>query len=248
MALYGLIGKSLGHSFSKVYFTKKFLKEGREDVYENFKIASIELFPQVIAAHPELKGLNVTIPYKEAILPYLDEIDDEARIIGAVNTITIEKGKLIGYNTDAFGFKQSIKPFLRNVHEKALILGTGGASKAVAYTLENLGIDVAYLTRIPKTENQFSYAQCNDIMMNAFKLIVNCTPLGTYPKVEETPPLPIEFLGNDHLVIDLIYNPPETKLLQLAKEQGADVLNGETMLREQAEKSFRIWEARIRDK
>lgn len=241
MALYGLIGKSLGHSFSKTYFTKKFQVEERKDRYENFELDTINEFPALIKKFPDLRGLNVTIPYKEAVIPFLDEVDDEAKAIGAVNTIKIEDGKLIGYNTDAFGFKQSIKPFLRNIHEKALILGTGGASKAVAFTLENIGIDVSFLTRNPKAINHFSYDQCNEIMMNAFKLIVNCTPLGTHPKTDEMPPIPTSYFTSDHLVIDLIYNPAETKLLRLAKNQGADILNGETMLREQAERAWKIW-------
>jgi shikimate dehydrogenase len=243
MTTYGLIGKSLGHSFSKKYFTEKFKKEGRSAQYENFELSTIKSFPQLICERPEIEGLNVTIPYKESIIPFLDEIDDEAQQIGAVNTIKIKNGKCIGYNTDAYGFKQSIKPFLRNVHEKALILGTGGASKAVAYTLENIGIEVAYLTRNPEGDHQFSYAACNEIMMNAFKLIVNCTPLGTHPNINEMPNIPISFVSKDHLVIDLIYNPPETKLLTMAKATGADILNGETMLREQAEKSLTIWES-----
>lgn len=243
MIIYGLIGKSLGHSFSKKYFTKKFDNEARSAVYQNFELDSISEFPKLIKKHPSIKGLNVTIPYKESILPYLDEIDEEARRIGAVNTIKISNGKCVGFNTDAYGFKQSIKPFLRNIHEKALLLGTGGASKAVAYTLENLGIEVAYLTRNPKQTFHFHYEDCNENMIITFKLIINCTPLGTYPHTDEMPNIPVEFLSQEHLVIDLIYNPSETKLLSLAKKNGADILNGETMLREQAEKSFAIWES-----
>jgi shikimate dehydrogenase len=243
MATYGLIGKSLRHSFSQVYFTEKFEREGRKDSYLNFELQSITDFPMILREYPDLVGLNVTIPYKEAIIPFLTDLDTVAKVIGAVNTISIKEGKCVGFNTDAFGFRQAIKPFLRNIHERALILGTGGAAKAVAHVLEEIGLEVFYLTRNPKKLNEFAYSDANHIMLKSCKLIVNCTPLGTYPNTEEIPPIPLNFIAEDHLVIDLIYNPAETKLLRIAKKQGADTLNGVTMLREQAEESFRIWNA-----
>jgi shikimate dehydrogenase len=236
-SVYGLIGKSLGHSFSKQFFTEKFAQEGIDGVYTNFELSSIEEIQQVFEVE-NLKGLNVTIPYKREVINYLDEVDDLASKIGAVNAIVLRDGKKIGYNTDAYGFQQSIKPFLRNVHERALILGTGGASKAVAHVLESLGIDVAFLTRNPTEAKQYSYDEANEYMMNAFKLIVNTTPLGTFPNTEEIPPIPTNYFTADHLVIDLIYNPEKTKLLRLAEQGGADILNGYSMLQLQALKAW----------
>lgn len=243
MEQFGLIGKSLGHSFSQQFFERKFNIEGIKASYQNFELDTMNDFPKLIENHPELKGLNVTVPYKTEIIPFLDELNDQAKAIGAVNTVKFEDERLIGYNTDAYGFQQSIKPFLRNVHERALILGTGGASKAVAYVLKNLGIEVSYLSRNPNRENQFSYEDANEIMVDAFKLIVNCTPIGTTPKDDEMPNFPIHFVSKDHLVIDLIYNPEQTKLLRIAKEQGADTLNGLSMLQHQALKAWEIWNA-----
>jgi shikimate dehydrogenase len=241
MKVYGLIGKQLGHSFSKRFFEDKFLREGIDAQYLNFEIQSIQDFQQLLIQHPNLAGLNVTIPYKSEIIPYLDEIDAEAKQIGAVNTIVFRGNKLIGYNTDAFGFHQSIKPFLRNIHERALILGTGGASKAVAHVLRNLGIDVAFLSRTPNGSDQFAYSDANEYMFKAFKLIVNTTPLGTFPKTDECPPIPLDYFTPEHLVIDLIYNPEKTVLLQAAEQGGADILNGRSMLEHQALKAWEIW-------
>ena len=240
---FGLIGKTLTHSFSKSFFDKKFRNEGLNASYINFELSRIEEFTKLLNSNPNLSGLNVTIPYKTEIIPFLDELSIKAEEIGAVNTIQFKSGKLIGHNTDAFGFQQSIKPFLRNIHEKALILGTGGASKAVAYVLKNLGIEVAYLSRNPSDETQFSYADANELMVDAFKLIVNCTPLGTSPKIEQMPNFPIQYVSKDHLVIDLIYNPAETLLLRKAKGRGADTLNGLSMLQHQALKAWEIWNA-----
>lgn len=240
---YGLIGKSLEHSFSKHFFEEKFRKEGINASYHNFEIAKIINLQDLLQNNTELRGLNVTIPYKTEVIPFLDDLSGLAKEINAVNTIQFKSGKLIGHNTDAYGFQQSIKPFLRNVHERALILGTGGASKAVAYVLKNLGIDVSYLSRNPIGENQFGYQEANHLMVDAFKLIVNCTPIGTSPNIKEMPNFPIQFVEKDHLVIDLIYNPEETKLMCLAKEQGADTLNGLSMLQHQALKAWEIWNA-----
>jgi shikimate dehydrogenase len=237
---YGLIGKSLGHSFSKSYFQDKFEKEGIEARYDNFEIHQIDSILELIRKEG-LNGLNVTIPYKEQVIALLDELDDVAQEIGAVNTIQIHHGKTKGFNTDAYGFQQSIKPFFRNIHERALILGTGGAAKAVAYTLKTLGVDVFYLSREPREQNEFHYTEANSVMINAFKLIVNTTPLGTYPNVEDVPAIPLNAFTSEHLVIDLIYNPQKTRLLAAAEAQGADILNGLSMLKHQALKSWEIW-------
>lgn len=244
MERYGLIGKRLDYSFSKTFFAEKFQKEGVEATYENVELLDEQEIAQFFKNQVnDFSGLNVTIPYKQTVIPYLDELSREAKAIGAVNTILVKDGALIGHNTDAYGFQKSIKPFLRNVHERALLLGTGGASKAVEYVLSSLGIDVYYLSRTPEGDRQFSYDDANEIMMNSFKLIVNCTPLGTFPNVDEQPPIPVEFVGEDHLVIDLIYNPEQTKLLRIAKNHGADTMNGLSMLQHQALKAWEIWQS-----
>lgn len=239
---YGLIGKTLDHSFSKDFFTDKFERENHAARYENIELSNTDQLQEWLQENgTSFGGLNVTIPYKMEIIPFLSELSKEAKAIGAVNTISVEKHGFIGHNTDAYGFRQAIKPFLRNVHEKALILGTGGASKAIAYVLRNLGVDVAFLSRNPEGENQFSYDEANEIMVNSFLLIVNCTPVGTVPNVNEKPDFPIHFVGKDHLVIDLIYNPEETQFLKIARENKADTLNGLSMLKHQALKAWEIW-------
>lgn len=238
---YGLIGKSLKHSFSKKFFEEKFCSEELNATYENFELEAITDFPEFIERTPGLVGLNVTIPYKTQVMQFLHEISDEAQKIGAVNTIEFQNNRLIGHNTDAFGFQQSIKPFVRNIHERALVLGTGGASKAVAYVLTNLGIEVAFLSRTPNGPKEYAYADANALMMNAFKLIINTTPIGTFPLVNQCPPIPLDHFTEDHLVIDLIYNPEKTKLLAAAEKCGADTLNGISMLKQQALKSWEIW-------
>lgn len=238
MKKYGLIGRKLDYSFSKSYFTDYFKKNGIDATYENIEIDSISRLKDFAT---EYNGLNVTIPYKEEVMALLDEIDLVAEEIGAVNTIAIENNKIIGYNTDAFGFHQSIKPFLTNLHEKAIILGTGGASKAVAFVLENLGIDCLYISRHPKGENQFSYEDVNEYMVKYCKLIVNTTPIGTYPDVDETPAIPYQYLTEEHLLVDLVYNPEETRFMKLGRENGATAINGLTMLKEQALQAYKIW-------
>jgi shikimate dehydrogenase len=238
--LFGLLGKTLGHSFSKPFFEAYFKVNQLDASYSNFEIESIEEVKSVFDLEG-LSGINVTFPYKESIIPFLDEISPEAKIIGAVNTVKIVEGKRIGFNTDAFGFQQSIKPFLTNLHEKALILGTGGASKAVAYVLKNIGIDTLYISRNPSNSNEFSYADLNEYMLRACKLIVNTTPVGTFPNINEAPEFPFHYLTTEHLVVDLIYNPSETLFLSNAKQAGATILNGESMLKEQALKSWEIW-------
>ncbi len=244
-SLFGLIGKSLSHSFSKDYFTNKFLEEDINAEYLNFEMPDLDGFKEFILKNKSLSGLNVTIPYKEEIIKYIDELSDEATKIGAVNCIKIDKqkNKIIGYNTDAYGFSQSIKPFLESGHTKALILGNGGASKAVEYVLKNLGIDCFFAVREKKHEldNLFLYEELTIEMIHQIPLIVNTTPLGTFPNINEIPPIPTSSIGSKHFVIDLIYNPSETLLLKTSKNQGALILNGLSMLKIQAEKSWEIW-------
>ena len=244
-SLLGLIGKSLSHSFSKDYFTNKFLEEDINAEYLNFEMPNLDGFKEFVKKNKTLSGLNVTIPYKEEIIKYIDELSDEATKIGAVNCIKIDKqkNKIIGYNTDAYGFSQSIKPFLESGHTKALILGNGGASKAVEYVLKNLGIDCFFAVREKKHEldNLFLYEELTIEMIHQIPLIVNTTPLGTFPNINEIPPIPTSSIGSKHFVIDLIYNPSETLLLKTSKNQGALILNGLSMLKIQAERSWEIW-------
>jgi shikimate dehydrogenase len=236
---YGLIGENLTHSFSKAYFTQKFTEKGIDALYENIELGSIEDVRSVLLQ--DYRGCNVTMPYKEAIIPFLDELSAEAKLVNAVNTIEFKEGKTIGHNTDVFGFKQMIKPFFKSHHERAMIIGTGGASKAVAHVLEELGANVIYISRNPKGDNQFAYTDINENMIKFNGIIVNTTPLGMFPKINEAVQLPYEFMNEKHLAIDLIYNPAETLFLKNAKRQGAWVLNGQTMLHQQAEKSWGIW-------
>lgn len=241
MKQYGLIGKSLSHSFSKNYFEQKFEKEEITDAnYSLFELAELKDFQRLLERE-NLSGLNVTIPYKEAIIPYLSELDEEAKAIGAVNTIQFTKSGLKGYNTDVIGFRNSIKPFLENIHTRALILGTGGASKAVAYALEQLGIKILYVSRTPKGENQINYEDVNQYVMKHHLLIINTTPIGTFPNIGEAPEIPYEYLTHQHFLYDLVYNPAETEFLKHAKTAGAIAVNGEQMLKIQAEEAWEIW-------
>ena len=239
---YGLIGKNIGYSFSKRYFTDKFETEKRSNSsYANFDLSDITEIENVVAETLYLKGLNVTIPYKESVFPFLDKVDKKALAIGAVNTIRItKKNKLKGYNTDYYGFKKAIKPYLKLHHKKALILGTGGASKAVAYALHQLGISFKFVSRNPKPD-QFSYEDLDSEIIAAFHLIINCTPIGTFPDIEAFPPLPYSLFTENHLAFDLIYNPAETSFLRKAKEFNATTINGYKMLVFQAEKAWEIW-------
>lgn len=238
MRKYGLLGRSLNHSFSKKFFSDYFEENKIEANYENYELDEISHVEEELK---ELNGFNVTIPYKEAIIPYLDELSAEAKMIGAVNTVAIQNGKWIGYNTDAHGFHQSIKPFLRNIHERAIIFGTGGASKAVAYVLESIGIDVIYVSSSKRGETIFSYEEVNKYMLKACKLLVNCTPVGMYPNDSDTLPIPYEWITTDHLVVDLVYNPEKTVFLSQCEKHGADILNGSSMLKHQALKAWDIW-------
>lgn len=242
MSEYGLIGKNLSHSFSKAYFEKKFKELGLDYLeYANFELENIEDIKQVLARNPELRGFNVTIPYKESIIPFLDELSPEARGIAAVNCVKITNGKLIGHNTDAYGFASSIKPFLEPQHSRALILGTGGASKAVVFVLRRLNVEVFFASTSKKRQGTFPYEALNERLFNACKFIINTTPVGTFPNVNECPNIPYECITSQHLVYDLIYNPEETLFLKKAKERGATTINGLSMLQLQAEKSWEIW-------
>ncbi len=241
MKTFGLIGKNIEYSFSRNFFNKKFENENIDAIYKNFDIQSVSDFPDIIKQNPSISGLNVTIPYKETIMAFLDEIDEIAKKIGAVNTIKItDSGKLIGFNTDFFGFSEALKIHLKPHHKKALILGTGGASKAIAFALKELDIDYTYVSR-RKHKNNLSYAEINKEILQDNLLIINCTPLGTFPNIEEFPSIPSQFFNKKHLVFDLIYNPPHTKLLKLALVQGAEITNGLHMLELQAEKAWEIW-------
>ena len=237
---YGLIGKNLEHSFSANFFKLFFDKNDIRATYSNFDLVSIKDLNQLFERN-NFKGLNVTIPYKQEIIPYLDELTDDASKIGAVNVIQFKDGKKIGHNSDSFGFHQSIKPFLTNLHERALIIGTGGASKAVEFVFRSLGIDVVFISRNPREENHFSYDEINNHMLNACKVIVNCTPIGTFPNNDDLINFPYPYLTTDHLVVDLIYNPSKTKFLEKSQEYGATILNGESMLHQQALKAWEIW-------
>lgn len=245
MKKYGLLGYPLTHSFSKKYFTEKFEKENINSSYENFEIDCIEKFDDVVKNHTEVVGFNVTIPYKEQIIPFLDELNDSAKEIGAVNTIRVlrtESGfHLKGFNTDTFGFESSLKPLLKEHHKKALILGAGGAAKAIKYVFNQLGIEFLTVTRqIPKAK-EVNYSDLGEDLIREFTIIVNCTPLGTYPNVETFPDIPYQFIGEKHLLYDLVYNPEETKFMQKGKANGSSVKNGYEMLIQQAEKAYEIW-------
>lgn len=243
MHTYGLIGRSLSHSFSPRYFAEKFEREGIANAeYRAFELASMEEFPTLLEREPTLRGLNVTIPYKEVVMPYLDDLSEAARSIGAVNTIAFEGGKLVGHNTDVLGFEQSLKAHWRQAYaaRPALVLGTGGAAKAVCFVLDKMGVDYTLVSRTPTAE-QWSYADLDAERVEAQGLIVHTTPLGTYPDVKNCPPLPYTALGSKHLLFDLIYNPTETLFLQRGRAQGAATVNGWDMLCRQAEAAWRIW-------
>lgn len=241
MRQFGLIGYPLSHSFSKKYFTQKFAEEGIHNCnYELYPIASINEFPALLQEVKGLEGINVTIPYKEAVLPFLDEQTAAVEEIGACNCIHIKDGKLIGHNTDVTGFRQSIEPFLQPHHQQALILGTGGAAKAVAWVFKQLGIRFQIVSR-KKTATTISYDELDAAMMQTVELVINTTPLGMQPNVLDKPSLPYHCINNRFLCYDLIYNPEKTRFLQLAEEQGATIKNGADMLLIQAEESWKIW-------
>jgi shikimate dehydrogenase len=240
--VYGLIGKNSSYSFSKKYFTDKFVLGNLiECTYENFDLQNIEEFPNLIANNPDLKGLNVTIPYKETIIPYLNKLSKNAAQIGAVNVIRFtKKGKLKGYNSDYYGFMKSLKPLLQAHHKKALILGTGGAAKAVAFALNQLQILYTFVSREEKA-GMIDYDRINVTTFDNYHIIINCTPLGTSPNTSASPPIPYQFFTEKHIAFDLIYNPEETQFLKKAKKNGAVTKNGYEMLVFQAEKAWKIW-------
>jgi len=239
--LYGLIGHPLSHSFSKKYFSDKFTKEQIFDCYyELFPIEKINELPDLLHTYPTLRGLNVTIPYKESVLPYLDQVSEPVSQIRACNCIKIDQGKLIGHNTDVLGFEMMLLPHLKSHHKRALILGTGGAAKAVAWVLHNLGISYSYVSRSPGDKTIY-YAQLNKEELTHSTLIVNTTPLGMSPHTDECPDIPYQFISKSHLCVDLIYNPSITKFLALSQQKGAAILNGMEMLIIQAEESWKIW-------
>lgn len=242
MSKFGLIGKNIAYSFSRAYFKEKFAKENLPHEYVNFDIASIDKFQNILKEDSNINGFNVTIPYKETIIPHLDKLNKKAKLIGAVNTIRInKKGKLVGHNTDYYGFKKSIKPYLKSHHKKALILGTGGASKAIAFALDSLEIEYDYVSRNISKKSKYSYNTLSQNTLKEYQIIVNCTPLGTFPNVNDYPKIPYNAITSDHLLYDLIYNPSETKFLSFGRQFGAQTCNGLKMLELQAEKSWRIW-------
>ena len=244
MKKYGLIGYPLGHSFSMGYFNEKFKNEAINAVYENFEISDIQDITTVIGSNPDLAGFNVTIPYKEKVMDYLDYIAPEAAEIGAVNVVKVthngERAVLKGFNSDVVGFVNSIKPLLRPLHKKALVLGTGGASKAVEYGLRKLGLETIKVSRTEK-DNTITYGQVTPELLSEYKVIVNCTPCGMAPHFDECPNLPYDSIDDSFLLYDLIYNPEETLFLRKGKEKDATVKNGLEMLLLQAEEGWNIW-------
>lgn len=244
MQTFGLVGNPLGHSFSQDYFTKKFSTENIDAQYLNFQLEDISMLESKVLSVSGICGFNVTIPYKQAVMPYLDNIDEVAQKVGAVNVVKVVGGegkiKLRGYNSDVVGFENSLKPLLKSCHTSALILGTGGASKAVRYVLEKLGIEYKYVSRTA-SDVIYGYNQLTPEIISHNKLIVNCTPLGMSPKVDACADIPYSAIGPQHLCFDLIYNPEVTLFLQKAHEKGATIKNGLDMLIGQAERAWEIW-------
>lgn len=243
MKVYGIIGYPLGHSFSRSYFTEKFLREGiRDCTYENFPLSSITELPALLNAEPLLCGFNVTIPYKEQVLPYLDELSEEVRKIGACNCVRIVNGKKTGFNTDVIGFEGSLLHAFPRLPERALVLGTGGAAKAVEFVLNKRSVSFQYVSRSPRP-GQLSYKDLTQSTLSNHLLIINTTPLGMHPLEEQCPPLPYEYVGEKHCLFDLIYNPAKTLFLKKGEENGARIQNGMEMLLLQAAENWKIWNA-----
>jgi shikimate dehydrogenase len=241
MKLYGLMGWPLTHSFSKRYFTEKFLREGIENCrYENFELQTIGQLPTILKAHANLHGLNVTIPYKQEVIPFLHAKNEIVSAINACNCIKIDDGKLYGYNTDVIGFQKSLQPYLKPHHTKALVLGTGGSSGAVQYALHQLGMGYKLVSR-QKKDDTITYNELDETFLNTHTVIINTTPVGMFPNMDTAPELPYELLTPKHLLFDLIYNPERTLFLKKGAEQGATIANGHAMLLLQAEESWKIW-------
>ncbi len=245
MRKYGLIGYPLSHSFSQQYFTKKFQEEGIDAEYCNFPLESISELEDILRTEPELVGLNVTIPYKTSVIPLLDELADCANSIQSVNTICVDRNSngwtLKGANTDVIGFRESIEPHVAG-HSQALILGTGGAAKAAFHVLEDLGLECNCVSRSPD-EGDFMYDELTPDDIWEHSIIVNCTPLGMYPQINDTPQIPYESITPEHVLFDMIYNPAETVFLKHGRKRGATTINGLQMLERQAEESWNIWNA-----
>jgi len=246
MRLFGLIGFPLSHSFSAIYFEKKFAREHISDThFRLFPIEEISKVLSLIHHQTDLQGFSVTIPYKTAILPFINFLDTEAEAVGAVNCVKIVRNisevELTGYNTDVYGFRETLIPLLRPFHRKALVLGTGGAAKAVCFVLEQLGISFRLVSRIAKMNNALTYSEINEEIIHDNLLIINTTPLGMYPEINQCPEIPYQFLGNKHLLFDLTYNPSETLFLKKGRKAGASIINGLQMLEFQAEKAWEIW-------
>ncbi|QES90799.1 shikimate dehydrogenase family protein [Rhizosphaericola mali] len=239
---YGILGFPLGHSFSKKYFENKFIQEGieKEASFINFELDNIEKVPSDILNTLDLQGFCITIPYKKAIISYLNEVSPEVAKMGACNCVQIRNGYLKGFNTDVVGFEKSFVPHLKPNHKKALILGTGGASSAVAFVLEKLGIEYKYVSR-NAADGQFTYENIDANILSEYTILINSTPLGMYPKVDAAPEIPYQFITDQHYLYDLIYNPEETKFMRLGREKGAFAENGLLMLELQAEENWRIW-------
>lgn len=240
MTKYGIIGYPLGHSFSRGFFTEKFARESIDAQYLNFEIPDVAMLSDVLRDNPELRGLNVTLPHKQAVIPLLDEMSEEAMEIGAVNVIRVRNGKLKGFNSDIIGFTNSIKPLLMPHHKKALILGTGGASKAIRVGLNRLGIEWTYVSRSPR-DGMVTYEDITAETLQEYTVIVNCSPVGMFPKVDAAPAIPYELLSPQHLLFDCVYNPEETLFMKKGREQGATVKNGLEMLHLQAAASWNFW-------
>jgi len=248
MKKYGLIGYPLGHSFSRQFFTEKFEREGIDASYENFEIAHAEMLTEVVRNNPELCGLNCTIPHKQAIIPLLDSLSEEAQKIGAVNVVRISRNaggtpRLEGFNSDIIGFTQSLQPMLQQWHKRALVLGTGGASRAITVALDNLGIEWTYVSRSPR-KGALTYEEVTEEVIKQYQVIVNCSPVGMYPHTGEAPLLPYSALTSKHLLFDLVYNPLTTEFMKRGAAYGATVKNGLEMLHLQALASWEIWNMR----
>ena len=240
MDKYGIIGYPLGHSFSRAFFTEKFQREHIDAEYVNFEIASANMLPGIVQANPNLRGLNVTLPHKEAVIPMLNELSVEAKEIGAVNVIRVRDGRLKGFNSDIIGFMDSIRPLLKPWHQHALVLGTGGASRAIRVGLQRLGIEWTYVSRTP-APGRLTYSELTPQLMEHYQVIVNCSPVGMFPHVDACPDIPYHLLTHRHLLYDLVYNPEETLFLKRGSEHGATVKNGLEMLHLQALASWRFW-------